>query len=465
MKKRCMLIIPHQDDELFVGGSVLYEFANDINWEVFVVYTTEGAGIYEEPETRMKEAIKALHIIGIPENNIIFLGYGNVWSDGINIYNKDDEVACVSKRGGSCTYALKNHQDFSYLVYGEHSLYTRNNYKRDIKKVIMDIYPDVVIGVDMDDHQEHMATSLLLDECMSEILKDKEDYCPLFLKKFAYDGLWRGEDDYFNLPRKETLNNPSYRNKTRNPMFQWDERIRFAVPPKCNTIFLFRNILYKAAKQHRSQSGWLCALRIINSDAIYWYKRTDNIALCASTKVSSGNASFINDFKVVDTNDVTNKDTKWCNCTWFPEQEDEQKRVDIKLNQIKDIQYICIYESPEKCAGEIKNMHIEFDDGFEFDTGELIHGGCKNLFDLKRIHSVQKICLVISDYVGKPGIAELELYKKNFEIEDYNIPCHVLNEDQDSMRHIFIRRIVGAVEKKLVHLKYRLLEGKKYVRI
>ena len=112
MKKRCMLIIPHQDDELFVGGSVLYEFANDINWEVFVVYTTEGAGIYEKPETRMKEAIKALHIIGISENNIIFLGYGNVWSDGINIYNKDDEVACVSKRGGSCTYALKNHQDF-----------------------------------------------------------------------------------------------------------------------------------------------------------------------------------------------------------------------------------------------------------------------------------------------------------------------------------------------------------------
>ena len=37
-KRNMLLIIPHPDDEMLVGGSVLYQFAQNKNWETYVLY-------------------------------------------------------------------------------------------------------------------------------------------------------------------------------------------------------------------------------------------------------------------------------------------------------------------------------------------------------------------------------------------------------------------------------------------
>lgn len=456
-KRSMLLIVPHQDDEILVGGAALYEFAHTKDWNTYVLFTTEGAALHEKPEMRMREAISALKVLGIPPNNIIFLGYGNEWQGDHNIYNETSNKILTSLKGKQNTFALKDYPEYCFQRNGIHHAYTRNNYKDDLKQVIWEIKPEIIIAVDMDDHQEHMSTSLFLDECMEEILKTKRTYCPLLLKKFAYDGLWKGRDDYFTLPRVETLNGENRGNSTRNPSFQWSERIRFALPKACNTLCLYNNVLYRAIKKHVSQTGWLCSVRIINSDIVYWYRRTDNLILHSDIEVSSGNSKFINDFKIIDTQDVRNKNTVWENCSWFPSKSDAEKTIIVSWKEKVIIKQMVIYESPENGVGRIEDIYIKFDDGYEFHTGELKHNAVRNDFILNKQHYINKIELKIIKSSGKIGISEIEAFSEEFSLKKFNLPLKEMCETLSKTRYSLVERAVNYAEYKLFHLKARIL--------
>lgn len=451
-----LLIVPHQDDEMLIGGSVLHQFVKDKGWETFVLYTTEGAALHEKPETRMQEAIDALRVMGVPESQIIFLGYGNEWQGQYNIYNAPENLELTSLKGGKQTFALKSHSEYCFSKEGQHHRFTRRNYKNDLISVIVEIKPEVIIAVDMDEHQEHMATSLFLDECLHDIIKVESNYCPLLLKKFAYDGLWKGKDDYFNIPRIPTLNGDNRGNSTRNPSFQWDERIRFEIPKECNTFFFCNNILNKAVKKHVSQSGWLCAARLINSDIIYWYRRTDSLAMKANIEVSSGNGEFLNDFKIIDTLDVKNKNTIWESCSWFPGEHDKEKEICILWDEEKDVKEIVIYESPELDAGKILNIYVKLDDGYDFYTGELKHRAMKNVFSFQERHHIKGLKIKIMKVEGRGGISEIEIFSDSFDLSSYKLPMKEIGEDSLKTNHVAVRKVINFFEKKLFHLRARI---------
>ncbi len=454
-KRKMLLIVPHQDDEMLIGGGVLYQFAHSKEWESYVLYTTEGAAVQESSEMRMKEGIVALKRIGIPEKHIIFLGYGNGWRGDKHIYHADGNEELVSLKGDKETFALSSHGEYCYEKYKIHHTFTRNNYKNDLLEVISDIKPDVMIAVDLDDHEEHMATSFLIDECLEEILKKEENYTPLLLKKFAYDGLWHGNDDYFNIPRLPTLNGEGRKNDTRNPIFQWDERIRFANPPQCDTWFFCNNRLNKAIKAHKSQGGWLCAARLINSDNVFWIKRTDNLALKAKIDVSSGNAFFLNDFKMVDAIDVRNKNTVWGKCSWIPQKDDKERKIVVKWKEKQGIKEIILYETPENLNGKIKNVRIKLDDGYEFETGELQHNGVINRYDIKEKHFCSQIEITLLEMEGVSGLSEIEIFCNTFNLNHFSIPVSLWEIKQT--KYVVLKKLINHIEKKIFYLKARIL--------
>lgn len=456
MKKRKMLlIVPHQDDEMLVGGGVLYQFANSKEWDSYVLYTTEGAAINEDPKVRMWEAIRALKEIGISEDKIIFLGYGNGWQGKVHIYHASENDKLISLKGKTETFALPAHEEFCYKKYGVHHCFSRQNYKKDLEEAISDIKPDVIIGVDLDDHEEHMTTSLLLDECLECILKSEVDYRPLLLKKFAYDGLWHGKDDYFNIPRVPTLNGEGRVNDTRNPSFQWNERIRFANPPQCDTWFFCNNRLNKAMKKHKSQGGWLCSARLINSDNVFWIKRTDNLALSGEIYTSSGNSNYLNDFKMVDAVDVRNKKIEWGNCSWIPKRDDKEKKIIIAWKKNQRVKQIVLYETPENLGGMIKNIRIKLDNNYEFLTGELKHGGIPNQFIFDDVHLCKKIEITLLETEGVYGLSEIEVFQDIFDLDKYRLPLMIWREKRTSF--VLLRKIINYFEKKLFHLKAHIL--------
>ena len=308
MIEKALVIAPHPDDEINLAGQLLISLIKN-KVEVFVAYTTNGDFEKKIGNKRIVEAINANAVLGVDSEHVIFLGYPNEWQGGTHIYNSKAGEVLVSKLGKEETNSIENHPEYCYQLYGIHHRLSRENFRSDYKDLIIELLPDLIIAPEFDSHPDHRAASLMFDEIMGEILKENNRYRPIILKKYIHEGVWNGPKDYYERPAKPTLfsKQKKYAGQTHeleSPAYHWDQRIRVKVDDATLTNLLKNNPIYKAAKQHKVTTAWYEMQRVINADAVYWKKRTDNEALCAKFEVSSGEAIFLNDFKYYDTFDV-----------------------------------------------------------------------------------------------------------------------------------------------------------------
>ena len=134
-------VVPHEDDDLNLLSGVTGQFT-DAGSEVYVVFVSTGdaAGLGEK---RVYEAINALSLDGVPEENIIFLGYGDsIPDDGIHIYNAAPNAVTPSLSGRTETHAAPNHK-----AYREGTPYTRENLLGDLRSVIEEIRADAGLDI------------------------------------------------------------------------------------------------------------------------------------------------------------------------------------------------------------------------------------------------------------------------------------------------------------------------------
>ncbi|SFU65691.1 GlcNAc-PI de-N-acetylase [Butyrivibrio sp. INlla21] len=342
-EKKTMIIVPHQDDELFLCGTVL-GMLKGCKQNVYVVFTTNG-DYGCSFEIRKRESIKALSVFGIKSSNIIFLGYGDQYNTEYrHLYHAPENETVESKAGYTQTYG----GEFCLIKKGIHHEYTLNNYKLDLAMVIASVHPDVLICNDLDWHPEHRITSLIFDKVMGEILSDNIGYYPLVLKGFVYFIGWDGIDDY----RKKNLESTKrpgrcYSTDKRfefgNPYFKWNQRIRF--PIDYMLIKKKKNRLYKAIYKYRfSQNAKRFYGCMMNSDAVFWYRNTQNHALGASILSSSGNPEFLNDFVIADSGDITKeKNMPYDKSIWMPAEWDTSPKIHISFNKIITARKIVLY--------------------------------------------------------------------------------------------------------------------------
>ena len=114
-KLKVLLFVPHQDDEINTAGTLLYSLAQ-CKAQITLVYATNGD--WENPaEVRFTEAIKAAGILGIPEEDIFFMGYGDTLNsnDNSHVFYHKNTVA-RSPAGYTETYGTHDHPDFAFFV-------------------------------------------------------------------------------------------------------------------------------------------------------------------------------------------------------------------------------------------------------------------------------------------------------------------------------------------------------------
>lgn len=352
---KVLFIVPHEDDEVFIGGPMILNLAHTPSYEIYVFISTNGDYYPFENSIRVKESVDGLMSMGVNKENIYFGGYGDSWK-GKHIYNSSQNQQKESHGGFFETYVDSNiYTDWHFKIVGKHAKYTRSNYLSDIISLIHSILPEVIIAVDMDSHPDHRCLSLLVDEAMSYILKCNSNYNPILLKKFAYQGCYKGARDYFYYPTKTTqlLNeSPS------NPYFLWNNRISYKVPKACDTIFIRNNLLYKIIRKYKSQGAWVNSDRFINSDIVYWQRSTKNLTLKSKLYATSGNVEFLNDFKLLDTDDVLLNECNYKMRCWRPSLEDREKSITIELFKESVIKRITLYinnlyESSNKNEGKV----------------------------------------------------------------------------------------------------------------
>ena len=381
---RALILAPHPDDEINIAGNMILTLAA-AKAEIFVAYSTNG-DFDQSAEIRAREAVNALKILGVPRERIIFLGYG----DGHNL----SDTVTTSPAGHSETYAAEGFIDYAKKTFGRHSAYTRNNFKRDIKTLLLELRANIIFCVDLDSHNDHKALSTAFEEVMGEILSERSDYRPEVYKKLAYATAFNAAPDFYAPNLLPTLKPKIGETDTYDfdivdrANYGWKNRVRF---PVMNSKTLLRdNPIAEAIFAHKSQRNEWNALRIINSDEIFFERRTDSLTFAAQVTATSGDASKVRDFKIFSD-------------TWQP--TDNRLKIFFDWNEPAQIERVTIYgnaldEMPAKIS-----LHLD-DKIFKV---ELPSRGRPLTIDVEKIFVTHAELEVID--AGKDfGLAEVEFF-------------------------------------------------------
>ena len=420
-KYRIAVLVPHQDDEVHVAGSLLKIFS-DCGADVYVIYSTNGDYKFKA-KTRLNEAVSALAEFDIPETNIIFMGYPD--GSGSELYhNKDEPIK--SKSGHDHTYGSSKYNDYAFNKYGESSRYTLSNYKKDLKNILCDIKADIIFCVDYDSHPDHRLLSIVFDEVMGKILLSDYKYRPLVYKTFAYALSYECLPDFYSENILSTTR-PTVGTMLAYPvdmlrysMYDWERRIRFPVHPKAQTRFLHNNIIFKELCHHWSQGAALHAIYSINGDHVFWQKRTDNLAYSAKISSTSGDYSALRDFKLYSAKELTSEYEWYYDLLWKPDTNDKEKSVSFKWDVGKKITQIVIYGNIHS-EGRIEQLHIETDTGIKLDTMPLPNHGKPLRISMLPSEPIKEMKISISKSSGiNYGISECEIFDSDTQLSIIN---------------------------------------------
>lgn len=411
--KRVLVIVPHPDDEINVAGNLIYTLVRQ-GAEIFVVFSTNG-DFQSAAKTRIKEAFKSLKILGVSKKNVIFMGYGDSYNTYVGKHISESEEEPVESRSGHKeTYGDKYIDDYAYKKRGTHSKYCRNDFCKDLREIIEDILADLIICVDYDQHPDHRWLTLAFDEVICQLLKRKgNNYYPQILKRFAYANAFCAVDDIENLNLQETKR-PNVKNTLNYQKdvidfgnWIWSERVRIPINSEIRrNYFIAFNPLVKAMRAHKSQFMALRAGRIINSDEIYFERRSDSISYNAKVSVSSGEGKYLNDFKYIGTKDIKNKIPLFDDYLWIPDVGDDERKISFEWSEAQNISLVKLYFGIS--SKKIKRIRICLDDSFEKEYSEIskgmmtIHLGVHN--------NIHKLDIVIEEADIGAGLSEVEVF-------------------------------------------------------
>ena len=424
---RILILAPHPDDEINVAGNMILNLTA-AKAEVFVAYSTNG-DFENSAEVRASEAVNALKILGVTRQKIIFLGYGDTFNGKgkPHIFFADNKTT-TSPAGHSETYAAKSFTDYAKSRRGKHSPYTRENFKRDLKDLLLELRADIIFCVDFDSHSDHRMLSLMFEESLGEILSERSDYRPEVYKKFAYSTAFTSIPDFYapNLlqtkhPKVGVTDTYDF-DLIDRANYAWENRVRFPVPELCRKTLLKGNPLADAIFAHKSQHNEWNSLRILNSDEIFFERRTDNQAFKAKVSATSGDASKVRDFKIIDTDDVDICPSKITNNLWQPDKGDDKKILSFHWVECVQVVRIVVYGNPldeEKqrifIRIETVNKRINFDankislsNTLEFNA-ELPEHGRPLILDIEKVF-VNSVEISAVEPKENFGIAEVEFF-------------------------------------------------------
>lgn len=440
--KKVMVIVPHEDDDLLISGQVLPSMYKN-GADVRVVFATNGdkrVSAY----TRQSEACNALEKLGIPREKVIFLGY----LDGTQLYVGKKAFSFSS--GWDHTYAGKGFKDYHFDRFGTHAKYTAENMVDDIESVVLEYRPDYILAIDFDTHTDHRGVSISFEKAMERILKKESGYTPKVLKCFGYSLAWKSKPDFYALNIKSTVmqdreknNDPSY--ETDVPQYRWNNRVRLPIDKKSFSHSILRCSEYKALSEHLSQYAYCYSERIINGDSVYWNRRTDSLTYNADISVSSGDASLLNDFRLIGVgNRTAGPNVKLENCVSRFDKNDAQKTVTVKFDSPKTVSCVSLYDNFGLNSNILGGV-ITFSDGSKVEVPALNADGSETRVVFEPKHNITSFTFKVTEYEGVAGLDEIEAFEnadydmgfsliklKNADTDDY-IYNYLITPDEKSL--------------------------------
>ena len=414
---RVLVLAPHPDDEINVAGNMILTL-REAGAEVYVAYSTNGD--FDWPaEIRFREVEESLRILHVDSDHFFLLGYGDTYNHTGKPHVFYAEQTVASPAGYTETYGVPDHPDYIYYKENQHHTYTRQHYLEDLERLISDIRADIIFCVDYDMHADHRMLSLSFETVMGHILKNKDmDYHPTVYKKFAYAMGFTAAQDYSVINNRETIR-PVVGEIEAYPYdlidqscFGWPERVRFPVNYLCITSDLKKNPLAQAVFAHKSQRNEKNILGLLNSDDVYWQRRTDSLGYSARVMATSGDASHVNNFQLLSTLDIDDTIPTFDTNLWKPEKNDPDKMLHFSWDQPQEIAQIRLYGNFSE-EGSIEQIEISCDNGFSQKVGPLLKKGTPLVIPVIGGKEIRSCSVKILKMTGNgAGISECEFFKE-----------------------------------------------------
>lgn len=413
--KKILIFCPHEDDEINLVGGLLLALKK-VKCEIKIVYSTNG-DYYIDAKYRVNEAIKSLKKLGVSKDKIVFLGYPDCFSNyKTHLYMTNE--AWVSPNGIQETY-LPKAEEYHYKKHKEHAILNKTNFIADIFEIIEEEMADILICVDYDEHADHRALHLGFEKAMGRILNRHKEYQPIVLKAFAYPTEFFGVEDFKNhylLKTKFNQNQVSLY-ECYNPYYHWEDRISIDIASCVKNKFLLLNPLFRAMTKHVSQSIYSRVYQIINSDQIFFQRRTDNLLYQSDVTSSSGDSSVLKDFMTFDSSNILNGET-------IPEiidlgymkfdKDDKEKTIQIIFDNQVDIEEMNIYQHVN-CKTNMTQIKLIVDQKEMICQTER-KNHCYRVKNLK-LEKVKQLELVFQEY-EELEISEIEFFSESLKIMD-----------------------------------------------
>lgn len=421
--KTVLVFVPHEDDEINIAGALMAGLREEGS-QVICVFAANGDRSYLA-ETRIGEALQSLKVLGVPEEDAVFLGYPDGGLDASRCVFMHGRAQVLNVEGRTETYGIEGKSDFCMALHGFHRSYTWEGFCDDVRDMLLHYRPDSIIGVDFDSHPDHRMCSIALETVLGELLNRKgNDWHPLVLKAFAYNTGFESVKDFY---ADNLLSTRFNRNKimnpvleTDNPVYEWEKRLRLPVPKECRAPLLKDNRIFQATRCHLSQRAMLKAEQIINSDEVFWVRRTDNLLFSGQVTVSSGEGKYLHDFRMISARDIRPKhDVVMEDCLWVPERTDTAPFCRCDFPTPQHVEAVSFYGNPGN-TGQILKGRLVFSTGYTCEIPAIKPWGRETAADFPPQDGVEWIEYRIEETEGDaPGLSEWEVFEKK------GSPCRI----------------------------------------
>ena len=400
--KYVLVLVPHEDDDVNMAGATIQHFV-DAGSEVYVAFVTNGDSVGLSSE-RLYEAVACMDELGVPRENVYFLGYGDDWQ-GTHLYNRAPDEAALSLIGRDRTYGTAGLRDFATEQTGEAHLYTRANCLSDIRTLVDLLFPDVIFCIDYDPHADHRMTSLLFEEAMGQLLNENPAYRPQVFKGLTYLTGWVGPRDFYTRPMTQTVSPDEPTWPLGTPAYRWSERVRFPVPVGYASYTLRANRVYALHSLYPSQSATLFTASVANSDQVFFERATDSLLYGERIEAASGDASVLTDFKLFDTTDV--RETRFDAGVWTPAEG--QRTVRCTFSSPQSLNTLTLWDNPDP-AQNVLAATLTLSDGTVVEIPALDPLGASNTISFEQRDGIEWAELTLRQVEGDAaGLTEWEL--------------------------------------------------------
>jgi LmbE family N-acetylglucosaminyl deacetylase len=429
--KRIVILAPHPDDEALCCAGIIYNALQQGN-SVTIVVATNGdygqgvpAGLAREGET-----VAGMAVLGLSEQHIIFMGYGDQALQ--SLYQSTSPTTVITSPAGQTqTYATRGLGGVSYHQYltGAPGPYNRQTILGDMEAMLQNLQPTDIYTTGLwDDHPDHESTFNFVVEALLDL---RRQGVPLSTKihetlvhppcsscgvptnpSYIWPGGGIGISPTFSptqpYPQPYYLSNV-WPNGNNTP-YSWNQIERDPLPIPMQDPNQTTNLKAQVISNYKSQDGsdrnaYLYAF--VKKDEFFWVRDfTTNIAGLATVTVSSENPpqlgmsavdGFIEGYPSYQNWEwVTNGELAgaWINLAW--------------LNPIT-ISQVVLYNR-QTLVEDVLSGHLTFSDGTTVAVGQLPINGNPYLvsFPPKTVTSMQ---FTVDNAVGQNiGLTEIEVY-------------------------------------------------------